>query len=397
MENQLENIKSLIAEDNLIEAIEKLNTIINDDSQLNELVIQSARIHELSKELRIGIISNEDASIIKNKIRSGVLELISIIKSKRNKSKNSKKKYLTYILVFSGILMSVYLLKNVLPSKSIKIENSNQQNSPAILGDDNTIIINQLSQTDIESPPEKPINIIITGKSYEVVKFSVSSQEGLHEILELYVSIDSLFKCIPGSAYNAGVYSNNYRIPLTPEIKTYRLLPSTYTNSEGSWVLKEKDIDIFTIEFRLDANLSANLIIEAKVLNHSTGKKYIATGDVFRFEDRYCNLRQPEIIEIKETNISISPYLQKLLYNVDIWHNMKKKHNDLNESAFSEISEIFKVSSVELDSIYNNIEDDNKSKEISKLINSTNEFPLPTLRGLFYVGEGLNRKMKDLN
>lgn len=127
MEDQLDNIKILIAEDNLTEAIDLLNAFIEDDKQLNELIIQSARINELSKDLRVGTISNEEASILKNKIRNGVLELVSIIQKKKKKGNIKRRKNLIYLLLISGILAAFsYLIKSIQLNQSVNRGNNNQ-------------------------------------------------------------------------------------------------------------------------------------------------------------------------------------------------------------------------------------------------------------------------------
>ncbi len=71
--------KQLIAEDNLQEAIDLLRQHLSVAPRLNEVLHQSGRFQYIRKQIRLGIISHEDAHLTHNQIRFGLLDLLSEI------------------------------------------------------------------------------------------------------------------------------------------------------------------------------------------------------------------------------------------------------------------------------------------------------------------------------
>ena len=76
MEEYLKRIRHLVAKDNLKEAIQMLQELLNSDEKLDELILQNARLNDLEKTVRLGLINQDDASITKNNIRFGILGIV---------------------------------------------------------------------------------------------------------------------------------------------------------------------------------------------------------------------------------------------------------------------------------------------------------------------------------
>lgn len=72
-------IESLISKDELSSAIQLLHQLLQDSPRLDEAILQSARLTEVKKQIRLGLINYEQANLTKNQIRAGLLELLEEI------------------------------------------------------------------------------------------------------------------------------------------------------------------------------------------------------------------------------------------------------------------------------------------------------------------------------
>lgn len=79
-------ILNLIGNNKIDEAIEYLHELLKSSPKLDELIIQSSRYNEVSKQIRLGLISYEDSNIAKNKIRFGLIDLVREIEEFSNQS-----------------------------------------------------------------------------------------------------------------------------------------------------------------------------------------------------------------------------------------------------------------------------------------------------------------------
>lgn len=78
-EKYFKQIKALIAQDKLEQAIQILKKLLANSPKLNEVILQSGRFANLKKLIRTGQINYEDANITQNQIRSSLLELVDEI------------------------------------------------------------------------------------------------------------------------------------------------------------------------------------------------------------------------------------------------------------------------------------------------------------------------------
>jgi len=72
----LTQIRTQIANGELSLAIQSLLTILYNSPKLDEAVQQSARFQAINQQIRLGIIGNEEATLSKNQITWGILELL---------------------------------------------------------------------------------------------------------------------------------------------------------------------------------------------------------------------------------------------------------------------------------------------------------------------------------
>jgi len=331
----------------------------------NELIIQSSRLNALEKQFRTGQLNFEDRERIKSQIRQGVLDLLDEI-NKRNKRKIPKPIYNNILTILS---IAIFGSGIFLINKYASVPKSN--------------LLSTATNKDSK------VSIKITNNHWESIDFSLTCLEGLQEITELYVEIDQLYQCeLANEIPVSGFGSNNYRFVLSPQIKRYKLLPPTMTISEDSWVLQDKDIDLFSILFFLDPELSADLVIKAKVINHSTNKTYTVQSEVFKLEDRACGQRMKRPIRVENLDLEISPYVYKLLTNRDIWNNMEPKHKELNKNSFKEIASYFQLNEDEF-----RLELIKSNKEI---INRNSDFPENIKHEFLRIGLRLLEKLHDL-
>ena len=74
--NFFDQMRKLIANDNLNAVIRQLNGLLDNSPKLDEAILQSARFQDIRKQIRLGIVSNTEANLTKNQIRAGLLELL---------------------------------------------------------------------------------------------------------------------------------------------------------------------------------------------------------------------------------------------------------------------------------------------------------------------------------
>jgi len=78
MDNQtfLSNIRDLIARDDLTAALLQVRGLLENSPKLDEALLQSARFQDIRKQIRLGMVSHEEANLTQNQIRAGLLDLL---------------------------------------------------------------------------------------------------------------------------------------------------------------------------------------------------------------------------------------------------------------------------------------------------------------------------------
>ena len=75
----IDEIRNLIAQDELEAALGKLRILLENSPRLNEALVQSARFEDIRRQIRLGLVSHAEANLTQNQIRAGLLDLLSEI------------------------------------------------------------------------------------------------------------------------------------------------------------------------------------------------------------------------------------------------------------------------------------------------------------------------------
>lgn len=149
-------IRELIAKDDLSSAIEKLKPLFkNNSTRFNEVLLQSGRYNDLKSKIREGTISFQDGNIEKSKIRRAILELVDEIEVKSKEDEDFAKEIiiiireesssdnklilwltLTLVIAFSTIIFGILIYGN---STNINIENTEGSDTNVITGNNNKV------------------------------------------------------------------------------------------------------------------------------------------------------------------------------------------------------------------------------------------------------------------
>ena len=96
------HIRDLIARDQMQEAMAALRTLVENTPRLNDLDLQSGRLENVLRQLRLGVIDDDTAALEQNRIRYGVLELLSEIEKQQIPDKTALGDLLTAVETESG-------------------------------------------------------------------------------------------------------------------------------------------------------------------------------------------------------------------------------------------------------------------------------------------------------
>lgn len=76
-----EQVRQLIRTDDLPEALRFLQELLKNSPKLNEVLLQSARLSDIGRQIRLGLVDFNQANLTKNQIRVGLLELLAEIET----------------------------------------------------------------------------------------------------------------------------------------------------------------------------------------------------------------------------------------------------------------------------------------------------------------------------
>lgn len=193
---------------------------------------------------------------------------------------------------------------------------------------------------NVSGNAKQEVAIVITNHYRHLVEFSIVSVGGLYEVLQMYVELLRMRRCVSGPLSTEAVaFRTNYSLILVPDVRSYPILAPTITNSRDGWILKGEDVDLFGIHFVWPQLMSAEVAIKVELFDHIRKEKKLISSDLILLER---NGEKPtEIDFIPEDNIiSISPYLYKLLTVAGLVDKVKGEEQ-LNRMAFNEIVSMF--------------------------------------------------------
>jgi hypothetical protein len=191
---------------------------------------------------------------------------------------------------------------------------------------------------------ESEENILITILDHyrSLVKFSLFSTSGMYEILRLYVEVERMYRCVPSPVMTEALsFSTNYELTLISTIRTYPLFPPSL-NLRDTWVLKEKDAELFGIEFEWPHMMAASVVIKADVFDYLTRQKKTVVSSNIWLQRNGVSVTDADFVP-DDNPIPLTPYLYKLvtidgfIKRVNVPEAMQ-----LNSDAYHEIAKLFR-------------------------------------------------------
>ena len=88
-QHYIHHIQDLIATDKLSEALNQLRSLLENAPQLNDVLLQSGRFHDIIRQIRQGLVSFEEANVTKNQIRFGLLGLLREVEQEQSPIKRA--------------------------------------------------------------------------------------------------------------------------------------------------------------------------------------------------------------------------------------------------------------------------------------------------------------------
>ncbi len=76
IEEYIKNIRNLIAQNKLDEAIKQLQLLLKNSPKLDEAILHSASFHDIRRQIRLGIVNHAEANMAQNQIRASLLDLL---------------------------------------------------------------------------------------------------------------------------------------------------------------------------------------------------------------------------------------------------------------------------------------------------------------------------------
>ncbi len=81
----LSKVRALIAEDKLSAALKQMQILLDNSPLLDELIQQSGRFHHIHRQIRLGTVSQTDATLTRNQIRESLLDLLREVEEQQGK------------------------------------------------------------------------------------------------------------------------------------------------------------------------------------------------------------------------------------------------------------------------------------------------------------------------
>ena len=82
----IKQVRELIARNELDAALLQLRELFDQSPQLDEVILQSSRYHDIKKLIRLGLVSHPEAAVTQQQIKDGLLDLIREIEASGSRS-----------------------------------------------------------------------------------------------------------------------------------------------------------------------------------------------------------------------------------------------------------------------------------------------------------------------
>lgn len=74
-------IRDLIARDELKAALTQLRQLLENSPKLDEIILQTARFSDIRRQIRLGLVNHQEANLTQNQIRAGLLDLLQEVEA----------------------------------------------------------------------------------------------------------------------------------------------------------------------------------------------------------------------------------------------------------------------------------------------------------------------------
>jgi hypothetical protein len=72
----MNKVLKMVSKDDLNGAINRLCLTLKNSPKLDEVILQSARLTDITRQIRLGVIDSQQANLTKSQIRLGILDLV---------------------------------------------------------------------------------------------------------------------------------------------------------------------------------------------------------------------------------------------------------------------------------------------------------------------------------
>ncbi len=97
MNSKIQQIKLLIGQGKIENALSLIKEEINDNALLDKILLQESRFSENKERINNGTIDNLNAAIINNQIVKALLEILTILENTKNKDNSSRQSELSLV------------------------------------------------------------------------------------------------------------------------------------------------------------------------------------------------------------------------------------------------------------------------------------------------------------
>ncbi|MFM9947292.1 MAG: NB-ARC domain-containing protein [Saprospiraceae bacterium] len=204
-------IRALIAKDDLKEALRQLRLLLDNSPALDEVMHQSARLQDIRKQIRMGKMDDEQASLAHSRINTGIVELLRELESPEE--------------IQPAFRAEVERAAGVVNSKNVVSGSTIQAGENVIIGDGNVI-----QQTVITYAGGRKIDPALTPNPFQPEYF-LGRETDLLNIRDKFFSGEHFLLLVNGvGGVGKTALASRY----------YQTYQNDYTHT--AWVLNEKNI-----------------------------------------------------------------------------------------------------------------------------------------------------------
>lgn len=187
--------------------------------------------------------------------------------------------------------------------------------------------------------------LIRIDKEYrESLSFSLVSADDIFEIEDLNIKVAEAYPCYSiGVMIEGLLIPNAYTVPLIPNYDTYGLYPLTIENN-SSWILKGKDIEKFSLNFKIPNMTALSIFLEVIAKNHISNEIVKVTSETIFIEKNgeKADKSRKYNFERNKFSCEFSVYLYKTFISKDL-NYLKVISSEHHKEILSEIVKLLDI------------------------------------------------------